>query len=87
MFNEVKLRESIKFSFRNLEFEGLVEFCEFTPKGHEQKYVDTGLVFMYRPILGNWVQAIQANNCVVKVVDEANDCAWNIWHLGRWLGL
>ena len=59
MFDEVQLRESFKFSPGNLKFEGLVDFGDFTPKGHEQKYADTGLVFMYHLILGNWIQAVQ----------------------------
>lgn len=58
MFDEVKLREGMKFNTKNMEFEGMVDFGEFTPSGYTDKHADTGLVFMYRPIFGSWVQTV-----------------------------
>jgi len=40
MFDEVKLREGVKFSVKNLEFEGLVDFGEIKT---DRKPADTGL--------------------------------------------
>ena len=58
MFDEVKLREGIKFNTSSMEFEGLVDFSEFKCFKNDKLPADTGLVFMYRPILGGWVQSV-----------------------------
>lgn len=58
MFDEVKLREGIKFNTGSMEFEGLVDFSEFQSNKNNRLPADTGLVFMYRPIMGGWVQSV-----------------------------
>jgi Transposase protein len=58
MFDEIHLREGMRFSSKVLEFDGLVDFGEFTPSAQRKQMADTGLVFMYRPIRDGWVQTV-----------------------------
>ena len=58
IFDEIHLREGMRFSSRVLEFEGLVDFGEFTPSSQRKQLADTALVFMYRPVLDGWVQTV-----------------------------
>jgi hypothetical protein len=58
IFDEIHLREGMRFSTKVLEFEGLVDFGEFTPNAQRKRLADTGLVFMYRPIQDGWVQTV-----------------------------
>ena len=57
-FEEIKLHEDVKFNVKTLEFEGFVDFGEFTPVGSENKKADHALVFLYRPFLGSWIQTV-----------------------------
>jgi hypothetical protein len=58
LFDEVKLRTGVKFDIRNLTFSGLVDLDEFTPTKDKMSAADYGLVFMYRPFLGSWMQTV-----------------------------
>lgn len=58
MFDEVKLREGIRFNSKLMEFDGLVDFSEFQDTKNQNIPADTGLVFMYRPVMGQWVQSV-----------------------------
>jgi len=49
MFDKVKL-QGVKFSVKNLEFEGLVDFGVIKT---DRKPADTMLVFMYRPLFAS----------------------------------
>jgi len=55
LFDEVKLCEGVRFSVKQLEFEGLVDLREFAS---DRKLADTDLVLMYRPLLAGWVQTV-----------------------------
>jgi hypothetical protein len=58
MFDEIKLRHGIRFNTKSLRFEGLVDLTEFGYNGKEYEAADTGLVFMYRPLMASWVQSV-----------------------------
>ena len=58
MFDAVKLREGIRFNSKLMEFDGLVDFSEFQNTKNQNLPADTGLVFMYRPVMGQWVQSV-----------------------------
>jgi hypothetical protein len=58
MFDEVKLREGIRFNSKLMEFVGLVDFSEFHDNKNHNLPADTGLVFMYWPVMGQWVQSV-----------------------------
>jgi hypothetical protein len=48
----------IMLSISILQFEGFVDLGDYTPKKQKSELGDHGLVFMFRPFKGNWVQAI-----------------------------
>jgi len=59
MFDEIKLRQGITFNVKAMEFEGLVDLGEFaSSKNAVSVPADTGLVFLYRPFLGSWMQTV-----------------------------
>jgi hypothetical protein len=43
---------------KDLTCEGLVDLSEFTPEEDKGKHANYGLVFIYRPFIGSWVQAV-----------------------------
>ena len=59
IFDEIKLREGIKFRIKDLQFEGIVDLGEFASNtGKSQQSANSGLVFMYRPLKSSWVQTV-----------------------------
>ena len=50
VFDEIRLRPGMRFSSKSLDFEGLVDFGEFTKISQQKELADTGLVFVYRPV-------------------------------------
>jgi hypothetical protein len=83
IFDEIHLRQGMRFSSKVLEFKGLVDFGEFTPSAQRKEMADTGLVFMYRPIRDGWVQTVGFNTgiSVVKAHFETDYCFGKPWYV------
>ena len=58
IFDEVKLKEEIRFDSNSLKVDGFVDLGDFTPEKYKNQLANHALVFMYVPLLHNWVQPV-----------------------------
>lgn len=58
IFDEVKLREEVAFNSNSLKVDGFVNFGDLTPEENKNEVANHALVFMFVPLLFNWVQPV-----------------------------
>lgn len=58
IFDEVKLREEMQFNSNSLKVDGFIDLGGSTPETNKIQLANHALVFMYVPLLFNWVQPV-----------------------------
>ena len=58
IFDEVKLREDIRFNSSTLKIDGFVDLGDETPDSNKNILANHALVFMFVPLLCNWIQPV-----------------------------
>ena len=58
IFDEVKLREEIRFNSSSLKLDGFVDLGDLTPEDKKNACANHALVFMFIPLLHNWIQPV-----------------------------